>query len=99
MDLWAEATPCLRDMLFLPGCTSVDEGRSPRQRHGGADVRTQHTAPVAPCRQKQTGVSCQTFTFPWRKRASHPRTSPERPRCSRALEGWPSLRSEEDVGE
>jgi hypothetical protein len=34
-----------------------------------ADVRTQHTAPVSPCRQKQTGVSCQTFTLPRRKRA------------------------------
>ena len=22
MDLWAEAAPCLKDMLFLPGCTS-----------------------------------------------------------------------------
>ena len=21
MDLWAEAAPCLKDMLFLPGCT------------------------------------------------------------------------------
>jgi hypothetical protein len=22
MDLWAEAAPCLKDVLFLPGCTS-----------------------------------------------------------------------------
>ena len=23
MDLWAEAAPCLKDVLFLPGCTSM----------------------------------------------------------------------------
>jgi hypothetical protein len=23
MDLWAEAAPCLKDVLFLPGCAST----------------------------------------------------------------------------
>ena len=23
MDLWAEAAPCLKDVLFLPGCTRI----------------------------------------------------------------------------
>src|SRR5215831_7899515 len=29
MDLWAEAAPCLKDMLFLPGCT-----RTPHRKVG-----------------------------------------------------------------
>ena len=37
MDLWAEAAPCLKGVLFLPSCTSSNEWDrvTPKKRSGG----------------------------------------------------------------
>src|SRR5215475_1243574 len=53
MDLWAEAAPCLKDMLFLPGCTSA--GPETQERDGSRSPAVPRRPRVRPRARWPTG--------------------------------------------
>ena len=78
MDLWADTTPCLKGMVFLPGCPSVATGQWPHRRRQSSSRR---------CFERRSTCYCKTDEAPLGDGAPARSTPPRGP----SAKGWGPL--------